>query len=457
MKEKVKKNKLVYINQFINIICPFDNKYLVLLLLSSISLIIMIIIISSHYIHHYNINNDNNNSIIIKNNLRVNNNIKDVNIISNPFQYNYYSSIPIHDHIRSLFELGLKDPKLLIEQLDINDVLKVNIKNPKDFICPPLELVSTMKIDYPDIVNHNNANKFKAMDLKAKERRLLDTNSHGDNMYPWIFYQHLRKAGGTGFCDLAKNNMPHRMVPPYYCMPDNRGSLALPPWAPTVWGNKTYLIDELHSSSYRIAANEWDPFYEEFSTLPGVILATTFRHPIDRWWSQYRFEHLEARDGSKKDTPRTPMLKWYHDCVRWEMGVNYYVRTFEGTSDKRPPSNKGDFYWSYHKYYANPELQMSWYFFNKSLHNIRKFDLILITEYLNTSDTLIQNELGWKTPPRQVLPHEVQAVRTQKQSIQAKEAIPKDDYNIMLEENVFDLLFFHVCKRIYLERLICSI
>jgi hypothetical protein len=313
-----------------------------------------------------------------------------------------------------------------------------------------------MRIDYPDIVNHNNANKFKDMDLYTKDRKLLDANSNREHMYPWIFYQHLRKAGGTGFCDLAKNNMPHRMVPPYYCMPDDRGSFAIPPWAPTEWGNKTYLIDVLHSKSYRVAANEWDAFYEEFSRLPGVILATTFRHPIDRWWSQYRFEHLEARDGSKKDTPRTPMLQWYHSCVKWEMGVNYYVKTFEGTSDKRPPPDKGDFYWSYHKYYSNKELQMSWPLFSRALNNIRKFDLILVTEWLNTSDSLIQNVLGWKTPPRQVLPHEVQAIRSEKKSILAKEAIPKDDYNIMLEENAFDLLFFHICKRIYLERLICS-
>jgi hypothetical protein len=459
MKEKVKPNKLVIINQILNIICPFDNKYLVFLLLSTISIIIVIFLVLTHNIFHNNNSNINNDNLRNLRNLRSNNNLNEnqYNYESkNQLQYNYDSNISINDYIKELFQLGVNNPKKLAYQLEIEDVLKVNFKNPKDFICPLKELETIMLIDFPDIVNHNNANKFKSMDLKVSDRKLLDTNNNRQNMYPWIFYQHLRKAGGTGFCDLAKNNMPRKMVPPYYCMPDDRGSFALPPWAPTKWGNKTYLIDYLHSKGFRIAANEWDAYYEEFGKLPGVILATTFRHPIDRWWSQYRFEHLEARDGSKKDTPRIPILKWYHSNVKWEMGINYYVKTFEGTSDKYPPSNKGDFYWTYHKYYNNKELQMTWPLFNKALNNIRKFDLILITEWLNTSESLIHNVLGWKNPPRQVLPHEVQAIRTEKKSIQSKEAISKEDYNIMLEENIFDLLFFHICKRIYLERLICN-
>ena len=67
-----------------------------------------------------------------------------------------------------------------------------------------------------------------------------------------------------------------------------------------------------------------------FFDLPGAIFATTFRHPIDRWYSQYRFEHLEHRDGSQPGSPRAPMLQWYNNQKGWTMGQNYYVTTFLG-------------------------------------------------------------------------------------------------------------------------------
>lgn len=121
---------------------------------------------------------------------------------------------------------------------------------------------------------------------------------------------------------------------------------------------------------YRITANEWDAFPMDHLHLPGAVFATTFRygacrpflilhvfpktvscttvylgsvlltfrrcscfssrsedsplpnpvlnrnvaqypprmsrHPVDRWYSQYRFEHVEHRDGSKADKPSIP-------------------------------------------------------------------------------------------------------------------------------------------------------
>ena len=45
-----------------------------------------------------------------------------------------------------------------------------------------------------------------------------------------LFYQHLRKAGGTGFCDLIRQNIGSESTPPYFCMIDRAGRLATPPW-----------------------------------------------------------------------------------------------------------------------------------------------------------------------------------------------------------------------------------
>jgi hypothetical protein len=334
---------------------------------------------------------------------------------------------PISDVIKELYHLGASDAGSLIKKLTELDPLDVDVESPSNFTCP---MEKSQRIDFPNVANWDNVHNFRA-------------NVPGSI----IFYQHLRKAGGTGFCDLAKNNLPKGSIPPYYCMPDNRGSLATPPWV-----NTSYLLNEMTKRGRRIAANEWDAFYELHSQIPNVVLATTIRHPIDRWYSQYRFEHLEHRDGSAPDAKRNPFRTWYNNNKGWTMGTNYYVKTFIGSEDAHPPSNTGDFYWTYHKFQKQP---ITWDLFVRSLRNFRRFHVILVTEWLDSSVPLIERVLGWKTPPKQVLPHEVQAVRATKKSLAAKDILPPDDYAAVLKENVFDLLFFTIAKRIYLERLAC--
>jgi hypothetical protein len=202
-----------------------------------------------------------------------------------------------------------------------------------------------------------------------------------------------------------------------------------------------------------MVANEWDVIYDRHFFIPNVVLATTFRHPIDRWYSQYRFEHLEHRDGSTAASQPTPFPKWYDSSKSWTMGTNYYVSTFEGTEDGVEPKHKGDFYWTYHKFWNKP---MTWDMFAKATLNIRRFHLILITEWLDSSSVLLNRVLGWHVPPKQVLPHESQALRDTHRSVGARASLSEADYNRITEENIFDLLFFHIVKRIYLERLICE-
>lgn len=55
----------------------------------------------------------------------------------------------------------------------------------------------------------------------------------------------------------------------------------------------------------------------------------------------------------------------------------------------------------------------------------------------------------------QVLPHERQAVRKDKKSIPAKEALSHEVWTEILQANVFDLLLFQWAKRMYLERSAC--
>jgi hypothetical protein len=113
----------------------------------------------------------------------------------------------------------------------------------------------------------------------------------------FLFFQHLRKAGGTNFCTLAQQNLPKSQVPPYYCMPDIK------------WEDKNgrecggcfsrFTNDEIatkmQAAGFRILGNEWDPFdASRFFELPAIY-ATSFRKPLDRALSQFRFECVENR------------------------------------------------------------------------------------------------------------------------------------------------------------------
>ena len=147
------------------------------------------------------------------------------------------SSIPSKSvswsQIESLFNLGLQNPSKLVSLLSTTDIF--DTRNGIDnFTCPSnnnsnsssssnrnsssssdisstgtssSDISSTGTLDYPNyIYNKKSSDEFK--------------NSNEDS---FLFYQHLRKAGGTSFCDFARSNMPRKFTPGYYCMPDNKG------------------------------------------------------------------------------------------------------------------------------------------------------------------------------------------------------------------------------------------
>ena len=86
------------------------------------------------------------------------------------------------------------------------------------------------------------------------------------------------------------------------------------------WSDERYLLKQLHRRGYRVAANEWDVFYSSMLRWRGAVFVTTFRHPVERFYSQYRFEHLEHRDGSTSKDNVIPMKQWYLSMLPWTMG-----------------------------------------------------------------------------------------------------------------------------------------
>lgn len=286
---------------------------------------------------------------------------------------------------------------------------------------------------FPNHVNQSRVQRFKKHELGY-----------------YVFFQHLRKAGGTSFCELARSNMVRRWTPGYYCMPDNKGSLATPPW-----NDHEYLHQHIIKKEYRIVANEWDVFYRYFLNYTGALFATTIRHPIDRWYSQYRFEHLEHRDGSSPSSPRISFPKWYQNTRMWTMGTNYYIKTFigdVGSEEFLSKSNKNDFYWTYHQY-TNKDI--SWKQFFQAVEVLSHFSLILVLEWIQTNATqrYIEAAVGWANPIKQVLPHEVQAMRKVKKSINVQDVISPAEYRVIARENALDFLFYEIARRMYLERI----
>jgi len=136
------------------------------------------------------------------------------------------------------------------------------------------------------------------------------------------------------------------------------------------------------------------------------------------------------------------------------MTSNYYVKTFIGQTDAHPTTNLGDFYWTYRKY---ENRKITWDMFYNALQNFLKFHIILVLEWIESAPILLDDSLGWKVPPKQVLPHEGMAPRAVKKSLTAASVLSPEDYEFMIKDNIFDMLFFSIAKRIYLERLLCKL
>jgi hypothetical protein len=70
----------------------------------------------------------------------------------------------------------------------------------------------------------------------------------------------------------------------------------------------------------------------------------------------------------------------------------------------------------------------------------------------NATHMITDHVLGWKIPPRKVLPHESQAKRGGKTTT-ALQALPHDEYMALIVDNALDVLMYHVSRRISLERM----
>lgn len=244
------------------------------------------------------------------------------------------------------------DKKLMEEETRLGRILTME-EIEKLFPCPQIE----ERITLPD---------FR---IEAKAKAFRDGVKG-----TFLFFQHLRKAGGTNFCSLAEKNLPKRAQPRYYCMPDMAWS-----------GNKN--AGYLHSWSneeitrrmkeHRIAGNEWENFDPtRHFDLPAVF-ATSFRHPLDRALSQFRFECVEDRGCHEKDIHR-----WWEKRSDLK---NIYTKTF---ADPAVGAKR---------YFRGSEnSQQRRMFMSTAIGTLSKFHIVLSMEWLAYAAPQVKGTLGFK-------------------------------------------------------------
>eukprot|EP00934_Nitzschia_sp_Nitz4_P007590 Nitzschia sp. Nitz4//scaffold44_size153857//58577//60030//NITZ4_002716-RA/size153857-augustus-gene-0.20-mRNA-1//-1//CDS//3329552142//7580//frame0 len=308
----------------------------------------------------------------------------------------------------------------------------------KLFPCPTNE-----RISLPDQRNHQLAKYYR--------QGIQKTSNDGDVPFVFLFFQHLRKAGGTNFCGLAQHNLLKPQVPSYFCMPDMKWSGRKCAGCFLSFTNQeieSHMVEDGH----RILGNEWDPFDERFFDLPAVF-ATSFRRPLDRALSQFRFECIEDRGCKFKEVE--PWWKKRMDLT------NVYTWTFskEGLRKISVGEKQSD---------AAKRQEV----LGKALDTVAKYNLVLVMEWLAYAPDHVRDVLGFQdttTMTERIRPHLSQAVRDDgqdknklgaagiaKASWTPETYLSKEQYKIMSENLALDEILTDAARRLFLERAVCS-
>ena len=267
----------------------------------------------------------------------------------------------------------------------------------------------------------------------------------------FLFFQHLRKAGGTNFCSLAEKNLPRHAQPAYYCMPDmgwtgNKRAGYLHDWS------NSEITRRMKEQGFRIAGNEWENFdVSRHFELPAVF-ATSFRKPLDRALSQFRFECIEDRGCRIKD-----VHQWWD--TRSDL-YNVYTKTF---ADPAPGARK---------YFRGNAAKQRRQYMETAIDTLSKFHLVISMEWLAYAGPLVTSVLGWddlSALTTRVRPHIGQAKREDGQdknalgsaSIKKASWVPEEyldaaQYKKMSEDLALDEALTEVARRMFLERLVCE-
>jgi len=264
--------------------------------------------------------------------------------------------------------------------------------------------------------------------------------------------------------------MDQSTTPPYYCMPDMGWS-----------GGKNagylhhYKNSEIEKNmlegGWRIAGNEWDNFRLKGDTLTddddiineshldlSAVFATSFRTPMDRAVSQFRFECIEDRGCTTKN-----VSDWW--MLRQDLR-NIYITTF---ADQKLLGHSKMYLGESRK-----DVEKRKNIMKIALNTVSQFNLVLVMEWLAYSSPLINSILGFNntsTVTKRVRPH---AIGSKKRDdghkenklgaagIDSSRWVPEvyldaRTYQRMREDLAMDEVLYDAARRLFLERLVCEI
>ena len=213
------------------------------------------------------------------------------------------------------------------------------------------------------------------------------------------------------------------------------------------------IVDHMKEKHHRIAGNEWDAFdSDRFFDLPATF-ATSFRKPLDRALSQFRFECIEDRGCQIKN-----VTKWWDH--RTDL-TNVYTWTFAKEGVRQASiGNKAQ------------DAHRRQVLISKALDAVVKFNIVMVMEWLAYAPTQVTKVLGFqntKTLTERVRPHISQAKRDDgqehnkmgaagisKASWVPEKYLPAKLYDRMSRDLALDEILNDAARRMFLERIVCS-
>uniref|UniRef100_A0A7R9WU47 Sulfotransferase domain-containing protein n=1 Tax=Craspedostauros australis TaxID=1486917 RepID=A0A7R9WU47_9STRA len=209
----------------------------------------------------------------------------------------------------------------------------------------------------------------------------------------------------------------------------------------------------MHAKHHKILGNEWDAFESNrFFDLPAVF-ATSFRKPLHRALSQFRFECIEDRGCRIK-----VIEKWWEH--RKDL-ANVYTWTFTDKHVRKKIQAAMD----------DASVQTRRDILGQALDTVAKFHLVMVMEWLAYAPDHVRKVLGFEdTHPltERVRPHinqyqrddgqetnKLGAAGIAKASWSPEEYLSKEQYKIMSEDLALDEILTDAARRMFLERVVC--
>lgn len=203
---------------------------------------------------------------------------------------------------------------------------------------------------------------------------------------------------------------------------------------------------------HRILGNEWDHFDERFFELPAIF-TTSFRRPLDRALSQFRFECIEDRGCKIKQVE--PWWEKRKDLT------NVYTWTFSARPVRKISVGK-----------TAEDAKKRQEALRIALDTVARYNLVLVMEWLAYAPEHVRDVLGFQdtsTMTERIRPHINQAKRDDgqehnelgaagiaKASWTPENYLSKEQYKIMSEDLALDEILTDAARRMFLERIVCD-